>query len=100
MDFMGLKMALSKQDKQIYLRAAESIAENESGYACCAISEAVNEIEGSEYDANHRLRLKFATYFQPKFGFEEDGVGWFGLYTEENQLARSLALLSMLYCEE
>lgn len=91
-------MALSKKDKEIYLRAAERIVIKLSDHACCAISSVANEIEGGGYYTRHPLRIKFAEYFQPEPRFV--GGGWFGDYTEENQLARSLALLSMLYCEE
>jgi hypothetical protein len=93
---------MKEQDKEIYLMAAEKIALGENNYACCAISGAASEIKGGEYNPEHPLRKKFEEYFYPGFDNIVNNIdcGWFGYFTEKNQVARSLALLSMLYCGE
>ena len=78
----------------IYRKAAERIASGESDFACIAIEDL------SESQLQPSLaELSFSEYFKPEDTL--DILPWFGFtYDEENQLARSLALLFMAEIEK
>ena len=83
-------------NKQIYKEAARRIAEGESNFSCNAVSVSV-PLEVFE-ETQHRLIQDYERIFKPNQK-DSDGI-WFGLEIyEENQLARSLALLFMAEME-
>lgn len=72
---------------KVYRRAAERIASGESYLACIAIGDT---------ESSHRAKAEFifAEFFQPRSIFGHQA--WFGYSDiQQNQMARSLALLLM-----
>ena len=79
-------------NSQIYKKAAEGIVNNKIRFACDSLTLEISRIQEIK-DRNWELRDLFKIYFKPEPKWIYPN--WFGAFTEENQLARSLALLFM-----
>ena len=78
----------------IYRKAAKLIASGDCDFACVAIA-----YLSESKDPYSPEELSFAKYFKPKDTYFN--LPWFGDWNdEENQLARSLALLFMAEIEK
>lgn len=82
----------------VYKKAAIKLFDGYTDYACHAIDNACN------YMPDNIFLDKFENYFKPRQNLnlddDIDNQGWYGSPNDENQLARSLALLFMEQIEK
>jgi hypothetical protein len=85
--------------EQVYREAARQVTEGENGSACFAISKATYSFAPRHLDYWDKVRLQlsnvdyFAAYLKPEI--VDEWGRWYDTFVEENQMARSLALLFM-----
>lgn len=85
--------------KNIYINAAKLVANDREKFACRAITSASAQL-GFDFVQPQvvRMKSKFEDIFCPEvlFILDSAGVSWYGdTRLEDNQMARSLALLFM-----